>query len=342
MAHEIETHDMHQGIAQAWHGLTQVMPDLSLGNCQFKDWEFVNSPMFDMDGQELPWQFLGSNDKPGIHFGKPFDPKTFSVFSNAELLSIFSDLEECGARLTSALTIQNRAKRVFTFSLGDEFTVAGRKSLGNLVAMDSIDGTGTCLGFGSITTVVCANTLRLALGNKGDVLFSVKHTKNGKAKLSKVPEFIAEYFKATAAYSAKLNNAEQIACNAEQARGFLSAWLMGGLRVKDEQLVADMPEGFLSRRSVNRVDAIVDLFKNGAGNHGENAADLFNGVTDYYSHASAGGDDRMKQYESSEFGSGATDKRAFYDVMPEDFLTLANIADMGNRVYDASLVELNA
>jgi hypothetical protein len=49
----------------------------------------------------------------------------------------------------------------------------------------------------------------------------------------------------------------------------------------------------------------VELFQSGAGNRGENMADLLSGFTDYYSHESSGGEDRMKQVVSSEFSNGA-------------------------------------
>ena len=66
----------------------------------------------------------------------------------------------------------------------------------------------------------------------------------------------------------------------------------------------------LSTRVYNAVnESIFPLFVSGKGNKGENLADVFSAFTDYYTHESAGGDDKMKQFVSSEFGNGATKKQ---------------------------------
>jgi hypothetical protein len=50
------------------------------------------------------------------------------------------------------------------------------------------------------------------------------------------------------------------------------------------------------------------LFRGGAGNKGLTLADAFSAITDFYSHESAG-EDKSKQFVSSEFGDGARSKR---------------------------------
>ncbi len=70
-----------------------------------------------------------------------------------------------------------------------------------------------------------------------------------------------------------------------------------------------------STRSQNIVNRLTELFSNGAGNKGKDRSDIFNAVTDYYSHESSGGDSMEKQFVSSEFGTGAKRKQEFFEIM---------------------------
>jgi hypothetical protein len=75
----------------------------------------------------------------------------------------------------------------------------------------------------------------------------------------------------------------------------------------------------LSTRAGNTVERLGELFVRGAGNRGETMLDCFSAVTDFYSHESSGGENRLKQLASSEFGAGANAKaRAWQGLVNVD------------------------
>ena len=80
---------------------------------------------------------------------------------------------------------------------------------------------------------------------------------------------------------------------------------------------------------------MIELFKTGKGNKGENFADLFQGITDYYTHESAGGEDVQKQINSSEFGNAAAMKSFAYVLLGDDKRTASTIK-IGNKILIAS------
>lgn len=45
MSHEIQEHDVQEGIEQAWHGLTQVNPDMSMDNNWLRTWDYESRPV---------------------------------------------------------------------------------------------------------------------------------------------------------------------------------------------------------------------------------------------------------------------------------------------------------
>jgi len=86
---------------------------------------------------------------------------------------------------------------------------------------------------------------------------------------------------------------------------------------------------------MNTIDRLVALFKTGAGNNGDDMADVFQGLTDYYTHeaASGKGDEtaNWKNFVSSEFGAGKTAKMESWNILTDAKLRKATIA-LGNKV----------
>ena len=92
-------------------------------------------------------------------------------------------------------------------------------------------------------------------------------------------------------------------------------------------LMRNNPKQGLSTRCLNTVDSLNTLFKKGKGNRGENYADAFSAVTDYYTHNSTRGNgkNRLNQYVSSEFGLGRMNKSAFWTVVNNEDLRAKTI-----------------
>ena len=100
--------------------------------------------------------------------------------------------------------------------------------------------------------------------------------------------------------------------------------------------VAPVDAEKLSTRAENTVDRLVSLFNGGAGNNGRNMADAFSAVTDYYTHESSGGENKEKQFLSSEYGAGAQRKAEFFSLVSKGGDRLVNIAKRGAELIAAN------
>lgn len=312
---QIELGDWQQGRQMAWHGLTQVDSNLSTATSKFSQYEIELVPLF-ARGIDSGLVQVGFTDIPEC-IGDGFNPISRPVFLNRELIDVVSELEANGATLESAGTLNGRSQRFLSFGLGADFEVAGRKHIPYLNLLDSVDGSFVLSCFVSVVCVVCWNTYRASLRDAKGKPFNVrvKHTKNARAKLEKIPELIEAFFETSKAYEKQIDEWSRLLFAQADARAMLAGWQAGSiLSVEDASL--------LSRRAINTVDRMVSLFEHGRGNVGQNGADLFSAVTDYYSHESAGLPDvrataierervNWKQFASSEFGSGANAKNEF-------------------------------
>ncbi len=119
-----------------------------------------------------------------------------------------------------------------------------------------------------------------------------------------------------------------------------TAFLIGFLYAHDQKMIDDeTPQTEIDRlevstRRMNQVNRMVELYKTGKGNKGENFADLFQAITDYYTHESAGGDDIQKQINSSEFGNAAAMKSFAYVLLGNDKHTASTIR-IGRKILIA-------
>ena len=126
-----------------------------------------------------------------------------------------------------------------------------------------------------------------------------------------------------AEFQAAMDSFEAVSCDEENARKIVS-----GIVTPD----TFERELTVATRTRNNIDRMVTLFGHGAGNKGETLADVFNAATDYYSHDSSGGDNnRMKQYVSSEFGSGQRMKETFFNVLSDED-ELSTVRTRGEKV----------
>jgi hypothetical protein len=108
----------------------------------------------------------------------------------------------------------------------------------------------------------------------------------------------AEFYKA-------LDGLVSVKCDQQKAERLFS-----GFEASDEATS-------VSTLTRNRVGELVQLFKRGKGNRGENMVDVFQATTDYYTHSHTRGD-LQKQFESSEYGSGVVAKRQMFDILTDE------------------------
>ena len=320
MAHLIMERDEQNGNAMAWHGLT-VIParilamDESLRDTQglernelrVNGWDVKPENVYFADNEPTPWQvFRASDDK--LPIGVPFDPSSYTpIYNSAILDSIFGFLDGTSHRVVSAGSVGNRSKMFCTiaFDGAEDLTVDGKtlKPYGNIFW--SHDKSIEVYYINSGIMTVCANTLNmnLALGKKA-VMARVKHTKNAIGRIENFAEMLDNQIGVAAEFRKAMQELANKPIDAETAKrafaGFVSS-----------------PSG-LSTRAEGTVTRLSELFVRGAGNRGETRLDALQAVTDYYSHESAGGDDKWKQFVSSEFGSAGNRKAEFLPILLDD------------------------
>jgi hypothetical protein len=140
--------------------------------------------------------------------------------------------------------------------------------------------------------------------DNGDVAARVKHTIHCELRFPSLVKLIdkavgvqAEFAKAFAEFAERKANRE-----------LAQITYAGFVTPRDAEK--------MSTRSRNVTDELVELFEHGRGNRGENFADVFSGLTDYYTNV-VGADDQ-KRFTSSEFGGGAQRKREFFELLRDN------------------------
>lgn len=330
MSAELFELDVQAGLSMAWHGLTRVVPVVTREIAL--PFEIERKPLFVNTGKlrKVADFSVFVSDDNGEIVGKPM-ADTYQALSNAEFWELCADaLKGTGAVIESAGTLNNRARRFITIKLSDASTeIGGRKFKNRISMIDAIDGTAYFHAVNTSICVVCANTARMVIGDMtGEFRFKLKHTKNFHARIEGMEKQIEAMVGVQAQFNAALEIAAAEPLAENNARNLFAGWL--GTDAER-----------LSVRAVNTVDRLTGLYRGGAGNKGETLLDGVSAVTDFYSHESSGGEDkpgfRWKQFQSSEYGSGA---RAKTDFLSSLFLTekgrvsglnRQGIAEMQNR-----------
>lgn len=353
MAHEISEIDQQEGITQAWHNLTIVSAVILLATCWLAKWDVRKRPLFRMfaDGskEETESCDVTCTDNEKITIGNPVSCRTYTLLTNAGFLAIVQDTlnKIPGAIVASVGSVCRRARIFVSLQLppmnsdtlansgaAKFFAVnaAGREFQCHLNFLSSHDKSAPFTVVLSTTCTVCNNTFSMNLADKdGDKLrISVKHTSGMADTLKDVPAIVDAFFVSSQRFAERMNALASIPCSAREARAFFAGFLTE--KDNDETDEADDKEIGLSTRKLNIISRLVELFSTGKGNNGQNFADVFSALTDFYSHESAGGSDNVeKQFSSSEFGSGATMKAAAFVVLGDD-KRVASLIALGTRL----------
>ncbi|NJO61926.1 MAG: DUF932 domain-containing protein [Richelia sp. RM2_1_2] len=307
MAHCIETNDKQEGVEQAWHGLTVIRPDLSTDNCWLNTWDVVVHPLLFADGGKTPFFAFRANDDPKIVVGKAF-AESYEPITNAVFLEIIREsLIGTDHRLVSCGSVCNRGRIFASFQIQnlEKFNAGGREFDPFLNFGTSHDG--SCVFYANTSNIctVCNNTFSANLRIKGrGINARVKHTKNAPMRLQNVAQIIEAAIGVQAEFANAFSEFEKQKIDKRKAENLFAGFLIGGKEVEK-----------ISTRTVNTVAELTNLFARGPGNRGESLADAFSAVTDYYTHESSGGTNRLKQFTSSEFGSGNDKKQEFFSLL---------------------------
>lgn len=299
MSHEIEEIDLQEGRKDAWHHKTKINLELRLDNCWPTTWEYERRALVTETGVKTPFFAMGVTDHPEIVVGKPFADSYQFVKNHEWIEGLQEALKESDVVLESVGTIQNRARRFFSFSSKQlqKMEFGKHKIYSHFFIVDSIDkSTNVIFGLWS-KDIVCANTFKLALQN-GRVKARLVHSKNLKFKLDGLLETVSEVVGFQASVKAEFEKLMEMPANEQDARNFYAG------------ITGTGGDGGKGATMINRLTA---LFAHGAGNEGRSRYDILSGATDYYSHESAGRKNATKQYISSEFGPGQAMKEKVYN-----------------------------
>lgn len=324
MAHNITKIDKHVGLVMGWHGLTEVVEKIVLAGSGH-DHEILEKPISFTDGGNIPgFRALVCSDNDHV---LAIAKDSYKVVQNSRMWELLVNSMPQGSVFESVLTCGGRSKYAVTVDIGgvkSKFDLADREFNNRIVAAWSHDGTMGLTLFDCNTCVVCQNTLNVSLAENHNVSFYLKHTENVDKRLDKVEEALIEMQSGRELFYAKLGELAETKCDAGAARNLFAGFMTDGEKRQ------------LSTRASNTVDRMGELFVRGAGNRGETMLDCFSAITDFYSHESSGGENRLKQLASSEFGAGANakarawrgltnvDTRKAWEVVGAESLALAS------------------
>jgi hypothetical protein len=325
MSAGIMVRDIQTGIEMAWHKLTRIVAEINKVNCgiiypmEMRPLYLVNEKG---ETAETPYKAVVSLDDM-LPIGGTVG-EGYKLVSNEAMVDMVQNaLGGTKHRIVSIGTINNREKVFCSISLDAPIVAAGRKTETTLNVLWGHGGKFGILARSGFTVVVCANTFAMAMAKKGEFELRVRHTGNAQDKLDNMAQAIDSHYGVVSEFNRAMNDLAAVPCSPARAKA-----ITAGFVVRDFEKL----EGKLPTRTENIIERIGALHVNGRGNDGNDMADYFNAVTDYYSHESSGGENRWKQYESSEFGMGQTRKREAFDLlMGRDVPKLGDLATVEKR-----------
>lgn len=334
--------DRQDGKVQAWHGLTNIVPDLSLENNWLTLWDGEPVRLVTEEEAEKStkkgkivsaFSILRATDNPEILIGKPYDAKSYKPVFNADFLTLARKLVEKypSCTLETAGSLRNRKRVFLTLALpkdnGGEYVAGGREFRGMFNLLNSFDGSCPIMGVGSNICTVCDNTfsanMATGFGDEGESAVIGRHTKG--LNLETLRAAMEEAIGAQMGFASDFEAISKRGIDLQTAT-FAFAGFVGEKRAA------------LSSRSAGIVEDLTALFQRGNGSNGDDLGDWFSAITDFYTHKSAtfatDPEGRAKQWLSSEFGTGAKTKAsAWFAVTNEG--RIAKLAEEGRTLWEA-------
>jgi len=317
MAHNITNRDLQVGLKQAWHGLTRIVDEIDINGNYLTSWDVERQPLtyVDKTGVEVNTGFdiLVATDDDMI-IGKPMT-KHYKPITNKAFIDLVKDAISSlpKAKIESIGSVCNRGKVFVTVSLNDykSFKVGNREFNDYLNFGNSHDQTSKMWINNTNICTVCDNTFTYNLNKADSQIGSAVHRGDVELKLANLSDVVDNFLGTQEDFRIKFERLLKKQIDEKKARDLFAGFL-----------TRNNPREGVSTRCLNTVDTLTTLFKKGAGNRGENYADAFSAVTDYYTHNSTRGNGRVtaNQYVSSEFGIGRMNKQSFWTVINNDNL----------------------
>ncbi len=326
MSHNILNLDRQEGVEQAWHGLTTIVPRIALRSCWLTKWDVERIPLYvvnDKQGIEgafsqTGFDMLRCTDNNHL-IGKPIGP-SYGVITNTQFLDMVeSAIGGTAHKIVSAGSLRNRGRIFVTIKLDQDHVrkVAKREFKDFLTAGSSHDQSSELFWMNSSICTVCDNTYSMNLASvRREVALDeqdedttnvrLRHSKHAVARLPDIAKVIDRAIGVRAEFYETLETIAAKPCDESKATR-----LFTGFEASPQaESVAQ-----LTRR---RVQDLVYLFKKGRGNQGSSLLDVFQAGTDYYTHAHTQTLDMQRQWESSEYGLGAKRKQNLLTMLGDE------------------------
>lgn len=336
MSHQIEETDLTFSTeGKEWHGLAVHVPVIDAETIKPLLFPFIEGEpsvsietgAYDGDGnpvmetvrvegfKTILADLRGRDDlSQGLRRFQPLHtPKdSYRVISNAEVWEcVQKSIEGLGVKIVTAGTLDNCKKFYVSVELEgskDLRTASGDKFQAILNFLTSHDGSINLLAKDWMHRVVCANTFGWCAAYEGGaVAVRVPHTKNAGIQIDNLGAYLNTVLHGRQKIMEAMSYLETVKMESPSQAAYVSAAFLNG---------PDADE--LSTRTFNRAVTIRDLAVAGKGNHGKTRADMFNGLTDYFTNgAGAGGEkaDKAKRWSVSNFGAAADHKERFLSLL---------------------------
>jgi len=287
-----------------WHRLTTVLPVLTRENCITYDMDVL--PMYslskDMDTiyDEPDVVRIRASDN-GMAIGKPFNPKTYSFFSHSQVFDFVTGIfDKVGltANIASSGTFKNRSRYYVSAEMPEMKDLMNNKHPEQLF-LTAIDGCvkDAELNVGlSIVKPVCANTVNMVIQEvllagikaghtdmsdvkRAQQFCRIRHSKKFFDNLEHAKDLIEMVFMSYNVYGEQIKALGKIPVRKEEVEAIVTAFLFP--LATSISMLEDCE--LISKKSLNLIGDITNLFVNGAGNDGLTTLDMYNGFTEKFS-----------------------------------------------------------
>lgn len=300
MGHGIDAErDFQVGLEIAWHKKTIVVPAVSREHFP----EIKRVPLWYAlpDGRVMEW--AGTSVPVSLDDGLPVGVSSGDSYGDFSPRDAFDHVGRVlsGTRYTvsSAGMLFNRSQWFLSVDLDELRDVAAEGENFNLVWSGGLAKNQSPMCALSHHRAVCANTVYISR-TQGQALFTARLTGRFTEKLAAADGEIERAVGMARVFNATLANLAATPATVDQAREIYCGEL--------SEAGADLNSG----KSRNTVDALVSLFARGAGNDGDDRADVLNGFTEFYGRGTGTGTkDPFARWTSSEFGVSAARKSSF-------------------------------
>lgn len=323
MSHEIKSNDKVFTLVKAWHGLETIVTKIEGFGFEVSSRPLSIITGTDSDGCPVYGDAIASHKAIVDCSGNlvSVQKSSYEIINNQQVWeavqTAVAQIE--GARVVSAGSIKGRKVIFATVELDglSNFTAGGDSHTAKLNLISSHDGTKAFTARCGVTRIVCANTVRVSEQESAAAL-TLYHTKRSAVQIQGMNAAVEAIVKGSEAYKAQADSLRSENCDMLEVERFLAAFL------------APAGQSELSTRTKNQIGEISALSINGKGNHGETRWDLFNGITEYFTHEAS--EDKEKLFESSEFGLYADKKAAALPLLLSDKKGWKNLQAKGKEL----------